>query len=155
MPLPILLVWTITSKFLLNHKYLIHVHFHIHFRISSSVDILYFLFSGIWKNLSGENDILLFTNYSLYDAYADHEVNHDQHYFFLARPYNSSDITVGWFDCSFIYEFWKQRVIVQMLKANLTKYLEKRTTSIQRYLDRKLCHEKGDMAQYNKLCIYR
>ena len=117
----------------------------------------YCIFSGIWKNLTGERDIdiLLFTNYSLYDAYADHEVDHEKHYFLLARPYNSNDITVGWFDCSFIYEFWKQRKIVEMLKTNLTKYIEKRTTSIQRYMDRKLCHEKGDMAKYNKLCIYR
>ena len=114
-----------------------------------------FVISGIWKNLKGENDMLLFTNYSLYDAYADHEVDHDRHVFFLAKPWEPDRMTHGWFECSYIYEYWKQRKIVAIIKKHLVRYMEKRTVSIQRCLDRKLCHEKGDMGKYNRMLIYR
>ena len=69
---------------------------------------------------------------------------------------NESNLTTtGWFDLSYIYEYWKQRKIVEMLKTNLMKYMEKRTIPIQRYFDRKLSYEKGDMGKYNRLIIYR
>ena len=82
-------------------------------------------------------------------------MDHDYHFFLLANPCEGLGMTDGYFDLSYVYEYWKQRKIVEMLKGNLMKYMEKRTTSIQRYLDRKLSHEKGDMGKYNKLMIYR
>ena len=64
-------------------------------------------------------------------------------------------MTNGYLDCSYIYDYPKQRQIVDMLKRNLMKYMDRRSTSIQRYLDRKKSHEDGDMGKYNRMMIYR
>ena len=91
----------------------------------------------------------------MYDAYADHEVDNDQHFFMLAKPYHSSEMTLGFFDCSYIYDYTRQRQICDMLKRNLMKYMERRSTSVQRFFDRRKCYEEGDMGKYNKMIIYR
>ena len=82
-------------------------------------------------------------------------MDHDYHFFLLADPCEGLGMTDGYFDLSYVYEYWKQRKIVQIIKKNLVRYMEKRTVSIQRCLDRKLCHEKGDMGKYNRMLIYR
>ena len=121
---------------------------------------LTFVCSGIYSNVK-EDDVLLLTSYSLYDAYALHEIANDEHFMMVAKFCGTSSTIsgnrqiTGFLKCCVVASVSAQRKISEILKRHVERYMERRHTCMQRYLDRLVCKELGDVTEYNQMIVYR